>query len=157
MVTLRHSDDQKSKSLARQEVLNPQSDRVKDSLFKESDFFDPGDLVQVKYEMVRRVHTDGQTVVGTADAFGFSRPSFYQAQSALAKEGLAGLIPKKRGPRTRHKLTDEVMGFIEGLCAEDASVGPKDLAKRIHDHLPKPVANRGTAAGTCCRSAHIMG
>jgi transposase len=127
----KHNDDQKSKTLAQQGALNPRPDCVKDPLFKESDFFDPRDLVQVKYEMIRRVHTDRQTVAGAANAFGFSRPSFYQAQSALAKEGLSGLIPKKRGPRTRHKLTDEVMGYIEGLCAEDATVSAKELVKRI--------------------------
>ena len=139
---VKHNDDQKSKTLAQQGVLNPRPDCVKDPLFKESDFFDPRDLVQVKYEMVRRVHTDGQTVGGAANAFGFSRPSFYQAQSALAEEGLPGLIPKKRGPRTRHKLTDEVMGYIEGLCAEDATVSPKELVKRIFDRFGLKVHQR---------------
>lgn len=138
----KHNDDQKSKTLTQQGVLNPQPACVKDPLFKESDFFDPRDLVQVKYEMIRRVHTDKQTVAGAANAFGFSRPSFYQAQSALAEEGLSGLIPKKRGPRTRHKLTDEVMGYIEGLSAEDATVSPKDLVKRILDRFGLKVHQR---------------
>jgi transposase len=142
IVMVKHNDDQKSKTLAQQGVLNPRPDCVKDPLFKESDFFDPRDLVQVKYEMIRRVHADRQTVGGAANAFGFSRPSFYQAQSALAKEGLSGLIPKKRGPRTRHKLTDEVMGYIEGLCAEDATVSPKKLVKRILDRFGLEVHQR---------------
>jgi transposase len=142
IVMVKHGDDQKSKTLAQQGALNPRPDCVKDPLFKESDFFDPRDLVQVKYEMVRRVHTDGQTVGGAANAFGFSRPSFYQAQSALAEEGLSGLIPKKRGPRTRHKLTDEVMAYIEGLCAEDATVSAKNLVKGILDRFGLKVHQR---------------
>lgn len=141
-IVVKHSDDQKSKILAQQGVLNPQPDRVKDPLFKESDFFDPRDLVQVKYEMIRRVQAEGKTVAGATNAFGFSRPSFYQAQSALSKEGLSGLIPKKRGPRTRYKLTDEVMGFIEGLCIENAPVSPKDLVMRIHDRFNLKVHQR---------------
>ena len=41
----------------------------------------------------------------SAAAFGFSRPSFYQAQAALAGGGLAALVPRKPGPRRAHKLT----------------------------------------------------
>jgi hypothetical protein len=40
--------------------LNPSPERVTDELFQE--FFDPRDLVQVKYEMLRRVQTEGQPV-----------------------------------------------------------------------------------------------
>ena len=68
-------------------------------LFQGSDFFDPDDMVQVKYEMLRQVHVDNQPVSQAAREFGFSRPSFYQANSSFAKAGLAGLAPLKRGPR----------------------------------------------------------
>lgn len=63
--------------------------------------FDPRDLVQVKYEMLRRVSAEGHSVVQSAKAFGLSRPSFYQAQAALQREGLAGLLAKKRGRAAR--------------------------------------------------------
>ena len=134
--------DPKSKALAEQGLLNPHPERVKDSLFQEKDFFDPRDLIQVKYEMVRRVHQDGQTVAHASRAFGFSRPSFYQAQSGFQKKGLAGLIPKKRGPRSRHKLREEVMTFLEKLCAEDATLGTKALVERIKEHFGITVHQR---------------
>jgi transposase len=85
---------------------------VTDELFRESQFFDPRDLPQVKYEMLRRVQTDGDSIAGAARAFGFSRPSFYEAQTAFAGAGLDGLLPKKRGPRGAHKLDAEVMAFV---------------------------------------------
>ena len=44
-------------------TLNPRPDRVTDELFAGSDFFDPNDLLQVKYEMLRRVHSDDFTSV----------------------------------------------------------------------------------------------
>ena len=48
----------KRKLLQQQGVLNPNAAQVKDPLFQSSDFFDAEDLVQVKYEMLRRVEID---------------------------------------------------------------------------------------------------
>jgi transposase len=100
-------------------TLNPRPDRVADELFGGSDFFDPNDLLQVKYEMLRRVRQDDFTVRQAAQLFGFSRPSFYQAQEAFTRGGLGGLVPQKRGPRRAHKLSQQVMAFIERTIAAD--------------------------------------
>jgi hypothetical protein len=48
--------------------------------FQASAFFDPDDLLQVKYEMLREVRMEQRPVAQTAREFGLSRPSFYQAQ-----------------------------------------------------------------------------
>src|SRR5713101_1882440 len=64
----------------------------------DSDFFDPHDLLQVKYEMLRRVRRDAVTVSQAARLFGFSRPSFYHARDAFTRGGLGALVPQKRGP-----------------------------------------------------------
>ena len=74
-------DDKKTTTLREQGVLNPKPEKVKDSLFQENDLFDPRDLVQVKYEMIRRVQTDKLPVAHAAESFGFSRPSFYKARN----------------------------------------------------------------------------
>jgi hypothetical protein len=84
--------DPKLEALRQQGSLNPRPDKVRDPLFTTADFFDARDLIQVKYEMVRRVLVDGQPVSSTASSFGFSRPTFYQAQAALESGGLAGLV-----------------------------------------------------------------
>jgi hypothetical protein len=42
--------------------------------FQDSDFFDPNDLVQVKYEMLRQGQLDKRAVPPKAKEFGFSRP-----------------------------------------------------------------------------------
>jgi transposase len=121
----------KVQSLRLRGSLNRHPEKVADPLFATSDFFDPSDLVQVKYEMVRRVQMDHQTISGSAASFGFTRPSFYQAQSRLKRGGLPALVPQKPGPRRRHKLSAEVMTFIQELRSEDPSIGPSDLAHRI--------------------------
>src|SRR5438105_13118143 len=103
-------------------TLNPRADRVIDELFSGSDFFDPNDLLQVKYEMLRRVHSDGVTVRRAAQLFGFSRPSFYQAQETFTHRGLGALVPQKRGPSDDHKLAPNIITFIQRThAAEPAS------------------------------------
>jgi len=112
-------------------ALNARAQEVTDALFAQSEFFDPRDLVLVKYEMLRRVRIEGQSVTQAAHAFGFSRVAFYQAQTAFEKEGVAGLIPKRRGPRHAHKLSDTVLGFIEQQRATDPTLRAGVLAAMI--------------------------
>ena len=97
--------DPKLAALRQQGTLNPRPGKVSDPLFVQDSFFDSRDLVQVKYEMLRRVQAENHSVVRTATAFGFSRPSFYQARHTFQQSGLAGLVPHKRGPQQAHKLT----------------------------------------------------
>jgi transposase len=124
-------DSGKRKALQQQSVFNPNASNVSDPLFQSSEFFDPEDLVQVKYEMLRRVEADQQPVSQAAAAFGFSRPTFYQAQSDFKQRGLAGLIPDKPGPKRAHKLTGEVLDFVSDQRAEKTDVTATELARRI--------------------------
>lgn len=122
---------QKRQTLRRHGTLNPHPDAVRHSLFRNSDFFDSDDLVQVKYEMLRQVHIDNGSISESAQAFGFSRPSFYQAQSAFQQDGVFGLLPHKRGPQGGHKLTSEVMEFVAQQRSADSSLTPEQLAEAI--------------------------
>jgi transposase len=123
--------DRKQLALRQQGTLHPHPEQVTDELFLTNEFFDARDLVQVKYEMLRRVQSDGQPVSRAAAAFGFSRPSFYQAQATFQQGGLPALIPHKRGPKQAHKLTAEVLAFVRQLRQQDASWRPADLAARV--------------------------
>ena len=98
--------------LRQQGTLNPRPEAVRHASFRDREFFDPQDLVQVKYEMLRQVGVDKQPFSQAAKTFGLSRPSFYQAQAAFQETGLAGLLPHERGPRSGHKLTNELMQFV---------------------------------------------
>ena len=123
--------DPKSKALREHGCLNRQPDKVTDPLFSQDVFFDRRDVVQVKYEMLRRVSADQRSVSAAAASFGFSRPSFYQARDSFTQHGLAGLVPRKRGPRGRHKLTGKIMRFIEKARAKDDSLGGRRLADLV--------------------------
>lgn len=128
-------NDHKTDMLRKHGCLNPHPERVQDPLFDMTDFFDPRDLVQVKYEMVRRVTVDGQKVSHSAEAFGFSRPAFYQAQAAVERGGLAALVPKKPGPRRAHKLSEQVLDFLEQELSTDPSLRSSELASRVHERF----------------------
>jgi len=127
--------DRKDLALRQQGAFNPHAQQVTDELFLTNEFFDRRDLVQVKYEMLRRVHSDGRPVSRAAAAFGFSRPSFYQAQATFQQGGLSALLPRKRGPKKAHKLTAEVLAWVRQLRQEDTSLRPADLAAHIKQRV----------------------
>lgn len=129
------AEDSKVAALRAQRSLNPRPERVADERFAESEFLDARDLVQVKYEMVRRVRVDGDTVTQSAQQFGFSRPAFYEAQAALDGGGLPGLVPARPGPRRAHKVTDEVVAFAREQLEADASLRPRQLVEAIAERF----------------------
>jgi transposase len=127
----RKRPDPKVAALRERRTLHPRPERVTDPLFQQAPFFDARDLVQVKYEMVRRVEVDHAAVAPTVTAFGVSRPSFYEARTALARDGLAGLLPHKRGPRAAHKLGADVMAFIVKRRTADPALSPRALVPLV--------------------------
>src|ERR1700686_2501427 len=96
--------ERRRQALSTQGATHPRPQAVSDPLFRDSAFFDPNDLVQGKYEMLRSVEQEGRPVVEAAQAFGLSRPVFYVTQELFNREGLPGLVPRKRGPKRPHKL-----------------------------------------------------
>ena len=134
--------DPKLAALRQQGTLNPRSREVTDSLFAEDSFFDARDLVQVKYEMLRRVQSESHSVTSAATAFGFSRPSFYQALSAFQEAGLAGLVPHKRGPKQAHKLTDELLAFIVATRQKEPAVRTPELVRLLQERFGTKVHPR---------------
>jgi transposase len=127
--------DAKAERLKALGVLNPGPERVRAPWFEASGFFDARDLAQVKYEMLRHASREGASKADAATLFGLSRPTFYQAEAAFARDGLTGLLPRQRGPKGAHKLTPEVMTFIEQHLAGDGQVHARTLARRIEAEL----------------------
>jgi len=145
--------DGKARELARSRTLNPRPETVADEGFRSAEFFDARDLVQVRYEMVRRVEAEGSSVSAAAGAFGFSRQSYYTAARALADEGLAGLVPAKPGPRGAHKLTDEVLEHLERLRQADPGLGAAQLAAAVAERFGVTVHRRSVERALARREA----
>ncbi len=108
----------RQQALEAEGATHPRPEAVTDPLFRDSAFFDPNDLVQIKYEMLRSVEQDGRAVVKVAQAFGLSRPVYYVARDLFNREGLPGLLPRKRGPKRPHKLTDETLAALAQAVRE---------------------------------------
>ena len=127
--------DRKTQLLRQHGGLNRRSDRVRAPWFLGNRFFDARDLVQVKYEMLRHVRIEGADKTQAAALFGLSRPTLYQAEADFARAGLAGLIAKPRGPKSAHKLTPQVMAFIEARLAGENVPAARALARELRSEL----------------------
>jgi transposase len=112
-------------------TFNPRAAQVHHPLFQQSEFFDPHDLLQLKYETVRAIQVDGCPIAQAARQFGLSRPTIYQAQFQFQEHGLEGLLPHKRGPQNPHKLTPEVCQFLLAQKTAEPQLTALDLAQRV--------------------------
>jgi transposase len=114
-------------------LLNSHPERVKAPWFQDGGFFDPLDLVQVRYEMLRHAQQEGVSKAEAADLFGVSRPTFYHLETAYIQEGFKGLLPRQRGPKEGYKLKGELMAFVESSQHEHPPQGARQMARRIQE------------------------
>jgi transposase len=126
--------DEKLTFLRQSHTLHPHPEAVRDPLFTSgSPFFDARDLVQVKYELLRRVRVDGYAVSEATALFALSRPTFYAAQAAWEQAGVSGLLPAPTGPRHAHKLTDEIMTELQPLAKTLSSAQLAEWLQERHN------------------------
>jgi len=123
-------------------TFNPRHARVRHPLFQGSEFFDPEDLLQLKYESLRALQQEHASIAQTASQFGLSRPTLYQARAHFQAHGLEGLLPGKRGPRKAHKLTPEVLGYLQELAATEPALSARQKAARLRQRFQVKVHPR---------------
>ena len=131
--TARHDE------LHRNGSFNHRADTVSAGIFNQSPFFDAHDLIQVKYEMLRAVEKERRDVTSVSEAFGFSRVSFYQIKKEFDENGIAGLLPKKRGPKGSRKLSGSDVDFARNLEATHTKV---QILKRLKEERGVEVSKR---------------
>lgn len=134
--------DPKSAALFEEGALNPFPEKVGDPKFRTGEFFDPRDLVQVRYEMLRRVSIDDVSVTRASAEYGVSRPTYYQAHASFDESGIAGLAPKKRGPRGPNKLAGELLAFVEKKVVPGGPIRARELARVIRKEFSVEVHPR---------------
>lgn len=142
MAKARKAQNSKADALLAEGTLNPAPERVRDAKFREGEFFDPRDLVQVKYEMLRKVSAENASISQASEEYGVSRPTFYQAKAGFEEAGLAGLMPKKPGPRGPHKLQGEVLAFLRKQLVPGEPIRARALAELIRKELGQSVHPR---------------
>ena len=149
--------DPKPDSLRQANSLNPHPERVRDPLFAQSDFFDPRDLLQVRYEMVRLVRLKKLTMAAAAERFGVSLPTCFRAVKAFASRGLPGLLPKRRGPRGPHKITPEVLQFVDQHRARHPGTSVACLVPLIKERFGISLHPRGLERALQLRKKKLAG
>lgn len=125
------SQDPKIEHLRSRGLLHPHPERVRDELFRSGPFFDPRDLLQVRYEMLRRRRVDHLIIPKVVAQFGVSRPTFYHVEAAYAAHGLPGLVPQKRGPKGPHRCTPDIVSFAQGRLRGDPHLAWEVLLSEI--------------------------
>jgi transposase len=125
----------KASALSEDGTLNPAPLKVSDPKFREESFFDPRDIVQVRYEMLRRVSVDKLSVTEVSDEYGVSRPTFYQAKTDFEDGGIAALVPRKRGPRGPNKIQSEVLAFIKAKVPPGEPIRARELTSLVRSEF----------------------
>ena len=118
---------------SKEEILKSNGTFNKDSKsviaedFKSGIFFDPKDIVQVKYEMLRSVANNESSVSEASKKYGLSRQSYYVSKTSMEEGGIAGLLPRKTGPRNAYKLTDEGKQFIDSYTTSHPDAKTREI------------------------------
>jgi len=114
-------------------TYNKGSGSVTAEEFQGGIFFDPNDLVQVKYEMLRSVAKNKMSVSEASKMYGLSRQSYYINKTAVDDGGIAALIPQKTGPRKAYKLTDRGCQFIDSYICDHPDANTHQVNKALYE------------------------
>ena len=72
-----------------------------------------------------------------------TKSNYYHAQKQYEKHGLAGLMPRGRGPKHPHKFTPELMSFVDEQRSAAGGKPDWDLfSKQIEDRFATKVHPR---------------
>lgn len=121
---------------------NAKHTQVRAEHFKTGIFFDPEDLIQVKYEMLRSVSSGECTVSRASELYGLSREAFYNNRKAYEAGGLQALVPKKTGPKGAHKLTASGCNFIDSYLAGHPNASASEVNRKMQEATDIHVHNR---------------
>lgn len=114
----------------------------KNEKFLTVSFYDPMDIVQVKYEMLKAATEGNQPIAKIVDEFGLSRASFYKIKKAFEISGLSALIPEKPGPKKPYKLTEPYTEYIDKYLLENPEASSNEIAINLRKDKGLTVSKR---------------
>jgi len=119
--------------MSKQDILlengtyNKNHNKVIEQRFVDDDFYDPQDLAQVKYEMLRTVRESEKSIEEVTKRFGFSRSGFYKIKNSFEKSGISSFVSNKTGPQNARKLTKEYQQFIDNYLFENPNTSSENI------------------------------
>ncbi len=123
--------NKKYEFLEKEGLLNQKPERIVTLRFADNDFFDPLDLPQVRYEMLRSARIEKIPVAQTCKAYGFSREYFYKLERNFKAHGLVALLGSPKGRRPLIAINQEVVNFIVHRKIDNPKLSGDDLRKEI--------------------------
>ena len=121
----------KREFLKKEGILNPNPERVLSSEFQSLDFFDPLDLPQVRYEMLRLARVGNVSVSEACRQFGFSREYFYRLERSFKERGYVSLLGSRKGRRPVIALNQEIVNHVAHRKMEEPGLSGEELRKEI--------------------------
>jgi len=112
-------------------TYNKNHAKVLEQRFVDDDFYDPYDLAQVKYEMLRSARETNRNIKEIAGKFGFSRAGFYKIKYSFEKSGVSSFVLNKTGPRKARKLTPKHQEFIDDYLTENPTASSENIAEAL--------------------------
>ena len=112
-------------------LLNTKPQRVSHPLFETLDFFDPSDLPQIRYEMVRAARVEKMSVAAACKLFGFSREYFYKLERAFMARGYVAMLGSTMGRRPIIALNQEIINFVTHRKIQEPRISGESLHKEI--------------------------
>jgi len=110
--------------------------------FREGGFYDPMDIVQVRYEMIKDAGGSGRTIKQVTDEYGYSRASYYHIKDNFDNGGMIALVPEKTGPKSARKLTDDLKEYITKYVEDNPSASSSRIAAEIERNKGITVSKR---------------
>ena len=123
-------------------TFNKNHARVTEPRFISDDFYDPQDLAQVKYEMLRTARETGRNIEEITGSFGFSRAGFYKIKKSFEEEGASAFASNKTGPRGAWKLTEETRLFIDAYLSEHPNARTEDIVDVLGEERGLEISKR---------------
>jgi hypothetical protein len=122
----------KNDFLKEEGLLNLNAKKVVHPLFKSVDFFDPSDLAQVRYELLRATKQEKISVAKTCRLFGFSREYFYRLSHSFMETGFPALLKSPQaGRRPLIALNQNILTFIIYRKIDEPQLSGEQLRKEI--------------------------
>jgi len=133
---------EKKEILIKNGTFNKNHEKVKREGFIEGGFYDPMDIVQVRYEMIKDVDNSGKTIEQISSEYGYSRASYYHIKDNFDKGGMTALIPEKTGPKEARKLTSDLQDYIKEYTQRDPKASSSKIAEEIESVKGVTVSKR---------------
>lgn len=123
-------------------TYNKNHDKVQKKAFQEDEFYDPMDVVQVRYEMIKDASGGGRAIEQVTSEYGYSRASYYHIMDNFKKGGMLALVPEKTGPKTARKLTDDLREYVTKYIEANPSASSSKIASEIQRNKGIAISKR---------------